>query len=304
MSSLNTSQAKKTQQELLDLYREAVASGVPLEKVQKKIEELEVAYQYAIHQSQQTSSRWKKIAPLVSVTLGSILMANAIWPILSYQLFTAPKLQRTQFVAPFSSDRIAQVEDLSSVHSIDQVEAEMRPEDIKPIVLSQQLDYTNLANWFVNSSAVDTPVTEQQLEYFVDIPALGIKHAEIRVGGTDLNSSLIQYPGTAEPGDFGAPVIFGHSVLRQFYHPDVSNPNRYKSIFSKIMTLETGDEIFITYDGVKYTYHVKDLHDVQPTDTFILEQRHRSKDLKLVTCVPEGTYLRRGVVVAELQGVE
>ncbi len=40
--------------------------------------------------------------------------------------------------------------------------------------------------------------------------------------------------------------------------------------------------------------------EVQPTDTFILAQRYDVRQLKLVTCVPEGTVLRRGVVIATL----
>ena len=304
MSRLHSPQAINTKQELLDLYREAAASGVPLVDVQKKIEDLEQAYEVAINQSQPKSPRWKKMLPVISVTLGSILMANAAWPILSYQLFTAPKFQRVEFVSPLSSQKLDDYAMISSSDAIDQAEANVDEIAIKPIILSQQLDYTNLSNWFVNSFEVEESNLEQQHDYLIDIPNLNIRQAEVRVGGTDLNTTLIQYPGTADPGDAGAPVIFGHSVLRQFYHPDISNPNRYKSIFSKIMTLEPGDEIFVTYEGVKYTYKVKELHDVQPTDTFILEQKHRSKELKLVTCVPEGTYLRRGVVVAELKGVE
>jgi sortase (surface protein transpeptidase) len=39
---------------------------------------------------------------------------------------------------------------------------------------------------------------------------------------------------------------------------------------------------------------------VKPEDVFILEQNYEEKTLKLVTCVPEGTYLRRGVITATL----
>jgi hypothetical protein len=37
--------------------------------------------------------RWQKLAPVVLMTLGSVLLANAIWPILSYELFTGPSLR-------------------------------------------------------------------------------------------------------------------------------------------------------------------------------------------------------------------
>ncbi len=120
------------------------------------------------------------------------------------------------------------------------------------------------------------------------------------VGGTDLNSSLIAFKGTALPGNPGSPVIFGHSVLRQFYNPSEKNPRRYNSIFSTIMTLDIGDKIYVTSGGVKYTYAVSLKKEVNPEDVYILTQKYDAKQLKLVTCTPEGTYLRRGVVTAQL----
>jgi len=45
---------------------------------------------------------------------------------------------------------------------------------------------------------------------------------------------------------------------------------------------------------------VTDKTDVKPEDTYILAQQYDNRKLKLVTCVPEGTYLRRGVITAEL----
>ena len=115
-----------------------------------------------------------------------------------------------------------------------------------------------------------------------------------------MNKSLIAFPGTALPGEYGAPVIFGHSVLRQFYNPNEKNPRRYNSIFSTIMTLKNGDQIYVTHDNIKYTYVVQEKTEVKPTDVYILNQKYDAAHLKLVTCTPEGTYLRRGVVTAQL----
>ena len=66
------------------------------------------------------------------------------------------------------------------------------------------------------------------------------------------------------------------------------------------MTLKNGDEIFVTHEGVKYTYIVQEKTEVKPTDVYILAQQYDAARLKLVTCTPEGTYLRRGVVTAQL----
>ena len=171
-------------------------------------------------------------------------------------------------------------------------------------MIDEELNYTKLNTWFTGSlpelAAGQAQRPDIVKEFTLDIPSLDIYNAEVKIGGTDLNSSLISYEGTALPGNPGAPVIFGHSVLRQFYNPSEKNPRRYNSIFSTIMTMKNGDEIFVTYDGVKYRYIVQEKAEVQPEDVYILTQQYDARQLKLVTCTPEGTYLRRGVVTAQL----
>lgn len=171
---------------------------------------------------------------------------------------------------------------------------------VEPIILDSPLDYTNLSNWFGATAPELLQHQQAQSEYTIDIPSIQVTNAKVVVGGTNLNKSLIQYPGTALPGDVGSPVIFGHSVLRQFFNPSEKNPRRYNSIFSTIMTMKKGEKIYVTRDGVKYTYVVQDKTEVKPEDTYILAQKYDTKQLKLVTCTPEGTYLRRGVITAVL----
>ena len=164
----------------------------------------------------------------------------------------------------------------------------------EPQVKDYQADYTNLENWF-STNSISAPSPSKITHYNLSIPKLGIQDAVVTIGGSDLAKSLIHYPSTANPGEFGTPVIFGHSILRQFY-----NPKNYLSIFSTIMTLQAGDQIIIKYDGVTYTYKVIDKLEVKPTDVEVLSQRFDGRFLKLITCVPEGTYLRRGIIVAQL----
>lgn len=241
--------------------------------------------------SQKDSGRWQRLLPIVLMTLGSILLANAIWPILSYELFTSPKLR--------AADNTVQVSDVSVITK----EYLLPTPKPTPVVVAQQLDYTDLSNWFPEQ-ALPLIVPGPLKTYLLSIPKVDIVDAQVVLGGTNLEKHLIQYPGTANPGDYGFPVIFGHSVLRQFYNPAIKNPRRYVSIFSKIMTLDKGDKIFISADGVNYTYKVIGKTEVKPEDTYILEQRHDIRGLKLVTCVPEGTYLRRGIIEAQLEQVQ
>ncbi len=233
-------------------------------------------------------SRIRRLAPTVLITVGSLLLANVAWPIISYQLAVSPSLQQEELFSPLA--RAPQTH--LGTGQADDIRVLAAPE-----LIDVELDFSNPRNWFPQAGY---ETHEQAKSYYVHIPKLDVRSAQVIVGGEDLNQSLIQYPGTALPGQAGSPVIFGHSVLRTFYNPKFSNPHRYVSIFSKIMTLEKGDEILVDYDGVSYTYEVRDKIEVKPEDISILEQRFNNRELKLITCVPEGTYLRRGVVIAQL----
>ena len=122
-----------------------------------------------------------------------------------------------------------------------------------------------------------------------------IENALVRSDSLDLSQSLIHYPDTAKPGQLGSGVIFGHSILPQFY-----NPKNYMSIFSLLPTLQSGDLIYVAYDQVTYTYQVSDKVEVYPSDLSPLQQQFDDRRLKLVTCVPPGLKARRLVVTATL----
>ncbi len=247
--------------------------------------------------STKTRTGFVRLLPGISITVGSIMLANALWPVLSYFIFTSPSLQRQELVSARPNVPV-----MSQTYSLPIAQADEK--QLNPKIIRQELDFTNLNSWFPDSKLPEVEQTaswEHEIDhYLLNIPKVGIEQAIVKVGGTNLDENLVQYPGTAEPGEEGAPVIFGHSVLRQFYNPSLKNPRRYFSIFSKIMTLQIGDAIELEYDGIRYTYSVIDKVEVKPEDMFILEQKYDGKYLKLITCVPEGTYLRRGVVVAQL----
>lgn len=220
--------------------------------------------------------------PVIFMVLGSLVIGSVAGPVASYFLFVSPSLgKNNSLISPLPKS--------SPVVLSSQVKAAAAAPKV-----FDELDYTNPANWFPNAGY--PKISNSKITHYnLSIPKLGIKDAIVEIGGNDLEKSLIHYPGTANPGELGAPVVFGHSILRQFY-----NPKNYKSIFSTIMTLKNGDDIEIYYDGVKYLYRVVNKIEVKPEDVQILEQQFNGKYLKLVTCVPEGTYLRRGVVIAEL----
>lgn len=142
-------------------------------------------------------------------------------------------------------------------------------------------DTTQIGNWFDNENYQYRDI--ENLNYTLSIPVLKIKNASVVYGGQDLKNNLIHFPGTALPGKIGNSVIFGHSVLPIFY-----NPKDYKTIFSKLPTLNKGDLIEINFDGIYFRYTVENLFEVYPEDIQILEQEASDSFLTLVTCVPPG----------------
>ena len=305
-----------TRAQLVDVCRTALNQGIPLDTVLDKINQAAVRQTITAtleaEEERQLNSNWTRklpgavrygafLLPMVFLVFGLYLVGSAVIPILgSYTTDSRVSAQ----VAPIPASQILDATPLFIVETASG-ESELVSRQPSPKVVDLKLDYTNLANWFASNQALSliekSNDTGEMTEYSIDIPTLNIEDAKVAVGGTDLNESLIAYPNTALPGQYGAPVVFGHSVLRQFYNPSPKNPRRYNSIFSTIMTLKEGkDKIYVTSDGVTYTYLVQSKTEVKPEDVYILNQQYDAKRLKLVTCTPEGTYLRRGVVTAQL----
>lgn len=206
------------------------------------------------------------------MVVGASLLISVGYPILSYELTIGLKSQRQNVISPVPRESLAQT---------------------APVLA--QTDYNQVSSWF-NFSQKQTFLTPSNItHYTLSIPKLRIKDALVTIGGDNLWTSLIQYGGTANPGEAGSVVIFGHSILQQFY-----NPSSYRAIFSLIPTLKSGDEILISFDGIIYKYIVYDYFEVAPGEIDVLEQQYDHRDLTLVTCVPPGTMLRRGIVKAKL----
>lgn len=215
----------------------------------------------------------KKILASSLLIIGVMFFLSAILPILQYQIEYSIKFN--QVLSPLSSN-------FASSGSI---------------LGESGTDFTQLSNWFENDQTKlsQDSVMQKRTQYLITIPKLKVESAVVIVGSLDLKSSLIQYPQTALPGQFGSPVVFGHSVLPQFF-----NPKSYLTIFSTLYKLKQGDQILINFDGVEYKYLVEEMYEVLPTDLSVLEQRFDGRYLTLITCTPPGTYLRRLVIKARI----
>ena len=243
----------------------------------------------ALYQSVKASPPKKRIRKPVVISyllmvLGTTILVWALWPIVSFSVITAPLL--SSIISPVSENG-----------TIDK-----RGGILSPLVLaagtgqveeSAGVDFTNANVWFptLPQKKVVTPVNT----YTLSIPKLKISTAMVIIAGDDLSKSLVHYGGTGLPGEYGTSVIFGHSVLPQFY-----KPTNYKTIFSTLPTLTVGDDIYITYDGVQYKYKVFESVVTDPNDLSPLAQHFDDSYITLITCVPPGTYWKRLNVHARL----
>lgn len=219
----------------------------------------------------------------LSVTLGSLFLFWAFYPVLSFEIYSRLFIQK-EVLNPLPTSPIA-----SSIKLANSVLGAQS-------VFSNNLrDFTQASLWFPTKTQ-KIPLKKLTVkEYYLSIPRLNIEKAKVIVGGEDLSKSLIHYLPTTIPGENGNVVIFGHSTLPQLY-----NTKDYKTIFTYLSSLEEGDKIIVKMGDTHYEYEVYEMFVVKPDQVSVLEQRYDASYLTLITCVPPGTYWNRLVVRAQL----
>lgn len=107
-----------------------------------------------------------------------------------------------------------------------------------------------------------------------------------------LQRGVLHYGTTANPGQNGNAVLFGHSSGQLWA------PGNYKFIFTLLDKMERGDIFIVDYQGTRYIYKVTEKKVVDPTDLRVLDQTDMPT-MSLVTCTPVGTSKYRLVVHAD-----
>ncbi len=147
---------------------------------------------------------------------------------------------------------------------------------------------------------VTTPAPISDVRPRIVIPKLGIEAPVVYDADTEdealfqklLERGVVHYPFTAKPNATGNTVIFGHSSNNWFA------PGDYKSIFATLDKAEVNDTVELYYEGIRYTYLVKDQKIVKPSDISVLQPSTNAK-LTLITCWPVGTAANRLIITAD-----
>lgn len=219
----------------------------------------------------------------VSLTIGSLLLFWSFYPVVSFEIYSRIFLQK-KTDSPIPTSQIA-----SSLQQANSILGTYN------IFSGNIRDFTQANLWFPTIKQESAKRDMSLKNYSLSIAKLNIKDAKVTVAGDDLAKSLVHYFPQSLPGEFGNIVIFGHSTLPQLY-----NTKDYKTIFTYLPSLEKGDNVDITANGVNYQYQIYDMFVVDPDQVSVLEQKTDASYLTLITCVPPGTYWKRLVVRAKL----
>lgn len=226
-----------------------------------------------------------KAISLFTTIIGIFMFLYIFFPLISWQIYFAPTFAYQKINLPIPESTLINTSSLKNLVAY------------SANSLINNTDYTNAKNWFPehppkqNKSNINS--------YFLSIPKLNIKDAEVTTIDYDLAKHLVNYGGTAIPPENGTAVIFGHSTLPQLF-----NPKDYKTIFATLHTLKIGDEINVTIENVTYLYRIYNINVVDSKDTeAIFSQRFDDSYITLITCTPPGTVWKRLVVKAKLEKI-
>lgn len=132
---------------------------------------------------------------------------------------------------------------------------------------------------------VPTPGPEQAR--LIEIPAIGVNR--VIVAGDDweqLKKGVGHHLGSSQPGNIGNMVLSAHNDI-------------FGETFRHLDKLEPGDEIIVSTEIQSYTYIVREIKVVEPTDVWVLEPTDFAS-VTLISCYPYQVNNKRIVVFADL----
>lgn len=225
--------------------------------------------------------RIKRMMGIFLVFLGVVILGYFFFPLLVWQVYYSQALASGDVQTPIPRSLVVGSNpDLGGLFAQG--------------IANFTTDFSDARNWYPN---LESSINRIDLKsYTLSIPKLSIKNAEVSTIDYDLSRHLVQYAGTAKPGEPGTAVIFGHSSLPQFF----SN-NNYKTIFATLHTLKVGDTFQVDVNGATYTYKIFTILVTLPEDTTMFTQQFDDSYMTLVTCTPPGTVWKRLVIKAKIQ---
>lgn len=121
----------------------------------------------------------------------------------------------------------------------------------------------------------------------IQIPAIDIDKPIVQGDDwTQLKKGVGQHVGSALPGERGNLVLSAHNDI-------------YGEIFRNLDRLEPGDEIVVSTERQEYTYVVREIQVVEPTDVWVMSASDHAS-ATLISCYPYLINNKRIVVFTDL----
>lgn len=165
-----------------------------------------------------------------------------------------------------------------------------------PIIINQ-IKYATAAPEVISTLPVAGSVIPA--ESSLSIPKINVHAPLVNVAGRKesdvqkgLESGIIHYDGTPNPGEAGNSVYFGHSSN------DWWEPGDYKFVFVLLDKLSVGDQFTMDYQSKRYTYEVTGSKVVEPNNLSVLAPTSEPT-VSLITCTPPGTAWKRLIITAK-----
>ena len=126
----------------------------------------------------------------------------------------------------------------------------------------------------------------------LEIPKIGLKRGFYNIGSkyNDIKYNVSMVEGSTMPdAPKGNLILMAHSG------------DSYISFFAYLYRLNVGDEVFVTYNGVKYRYLIVNIYDVPKTGIVRIVRNHDKNSLTMITCTKGNDYAQT-VYISELVG--
>lgn len=129
-------------------------------------------------------------------------------------------------------------------------------------------------------------------KYFgvLEIPKIGLKRGFYNI---DSKYNTIQYNVTLVKGSTMPDVVNGNLILM------AHSGDAYISYFAYLYKLVIGDYAYVTYNGQKYTYQIKNIYNVVKNGIVSIRRNYDKTSLTLITCTKNSDSLQT-VYIAEL----
>ena len=111
----------------------------------------------------------------------------------------------------------------------------------------------------------------------------------VGAGTVDLRYGAGWMPLSAEPGQSGNCVIFGHRM------------KRYGSLFNRLGEVQIGDRVYLDHKGERFTYVIDQVLTIYPSElSFYMQNEGDPSRITLITCTPIGVGSHRLILTGHL----